>query len=201
MRLHAFSADPSKVVSLLEALKNDPSEYVRRSVAYNLNDISKDHPDLVAEIAHNWMIDASAERQRLVRHGLRTLIKSGHVNALQALGYGPAQIEVKDFSLSATQVHLGEALNFHIEIKSTSKSHQPLVIDYAVHHMRANGKTAPKVFKWKTVRLNAEAALTAAKRHVIKPITTRRYYPGHHRVEALINGESVAGADFELLMD
>jgi len=201
MRLHAFVADPSAVVTLLEALKDDPSEYVRRSVANNLNDIAKDHPDLVAEIAQKWMVDASAERQRLVRHGLRTLIKSGHVNALQALGYGPAQIEVKDFSLSAPEVHLGGALNFHIEIKSTSQSHQPLVIDYAVHHMRANGQTAPKVFKWKTVRLNAEASLTAAKRHVIKPITTRRYYPGLHRVEAIINGKSVASADFELLMD
>jgi len=201
MRLHAFVADPSAVVTLLEALKDDPSEYVRRSVANNLNDIAKDHPDLVAEIAQNWMIDASTERQRLVRHGLRTLIKSGHVNALQALGYGPAQIEVKDFSLSTPQVILGDALNFHIEIVSTSKSHQPLVIDYAVHHMRANGETTPKVFKWKIVRLNAEASLTAAKRHVIKPITTRRYYPGLHRVEAIINGKCVASADFELLVE
>ena len=66
---------------------------------------------------------------------------------------------------------------------------------------RANGQTTPKVFKWKTVRLNAGASLTAAKRHVIKPITTRRYYPGLHRVEAIINGKCVASADFELLVE
>jgi len=200
MRLHAFVADPSAVVTLLETLMDDPSEYVRRSVANNLNDIAKDHPDLVADIAQNWMVDASADRQRLIRHGLRTLIKAGHENALQALGFGPAQIEVKDFSLGTPQVVLGDALSFHIEIASTSKSHQPLVIDYAVHHMRANGQTAPKVFKWKTVHLNADASLHAAKRHVIKPITTRRYYPGLHRIEVLINGKGVASADFELLM-
>ena len=200
MRLHAFVTDPSAVVTLLETLKDDPSEYVRRSVANNLNDIAKDHPDLVADIAQNWMVDASADRQRLIRHALRTLIKAGHENALQALGFGPAQIEVKDFSLNTSQVVLGDALSFHIEIASTSTSHQPLVIDYAVHHMRANGQTAPKVFKWKTVQLNAAASLHAAKRHVIKPITTRRYYPGLHRIEVLINGKGVASADFELLM-
>jgi len=200
MRLKAFVADPSPVVRLLEVLKDDPSEYVRRSVANNLNDIAKNHPDLVANIAQNWMADASADRKRLIRHGLRTLIKAGNAKALQALGYAPAQIKVKRFALTTPEIVLGEALCFELEIASTAISNQPLVIDYAVHHMRANGHTTAKVFKWKTVQLDAEASLNATKRHPIKPITTRRYYPGPHRVEVLINGKGIASADFQLFI-
>ncbi|HEY9080692.1 hypothetical protein [Magnetovibrio sp.] len=200
MRLHTFVDDPSPVIRLLEMLKDDPSEYVRRSVANNLNDIAKDHPDRVALLAQDWMIDASPDRQRLVRHGLRTLIKSGHAYALQALGFAPALITVESFSLSTPRIALGEALSFDIAIASTSSEPQPLVIDYAVHHMRANGRTTAKVFKWKTASINPGAVLHTTKRHPIKPITTRRYYPGRHRIEVLINGQCVAEADFELVV-
>jgi len=68
---------------------------------------------------------------------------------------------------------------------------QNLVIDYALHLPRANGKKSIKVFKWKT-------GLLAAGRHQLtqnyrfKEITTRRYYQGEHGFEVLINGQSVA---------
>ena len=68
MRLPIFIEDPSPVIELLEILKDDKSEYVRRSVANNLNDIAKDHSDVVADIAEKWMIGASNERTKLIRH-------------------------------------------------------------------------------------------------------------------------------------
>ena len=37
-----------------EQLKQDPSDYVRRSVANHLNDISKDQPELMLEICQRW---------------------------------------------------------------------------------------------------------------------------------------------------
>ena len=198
MRLARFVKDPAPVVELLETLKDDPSEYVRRSVANNLNDIAKDHADLVAEIARKWLKDAPAERRRMVRHGLRSLIKAGHPEALQALGYGPAKVELLRFRVLTPEIRMGGAVEFEIELASTARSDQPLIIDYAVHHMRAGGKTTAKVFKWKTVTLNSGETLHATRRHAFKPITTRRYYPGRHRVEILINGEVLGGADFDL---
>jgi 3-methyladenine DNA glycosylase AlkC len=44
LQLKALVADPSPTLPLLRALQDDPSEYVRRSVANHLNDIAKDHP-------------------------------------------------------------------------------------------------------------------------------------------------------------
>ncbi|NKB56551.1 MAG: DNA alkylation repair protein [Alphaproteobacteria bacterium] len=198
MRLSGFVVDPTPVIALLECLKDDPSEYVRRSVANNLNDISKDHPERAVEIARDWMDGASKERQRLVRHALRTLIKSGHPGALQLLGYGSAQVSLRRSEIQPAQIVLGEAITFELELESDMASDQALIIDYAVHHQRAGGKTTAKVFKWKTMILNGGGVFIGTKRHAIKPITTRRYYPGRHRVEILVNGQSLGIADFTL---
>ena len=58
MALPALKRDPAPLLPILEALRFDESEYVRRSVANNLNDIAKDHPDLVREVAARWLAEA-----------------------------------------------------------------------------------------------------------------------------------------------
>ncbi|MCW9033311.1 MAG: hypothetical protein OQJ97_03755 [Rhodospirillales bacterium] len=201
IRLTTFVKDPKPVVQLLETLKDDPSEYVRRSVANNLNDISKDHPELAVTVAQSWMKDASHERKRLIRHGLRSLIKAGNSGALKVLGYGPVKVNLQDFTLKTPSVTLGGALEFSLSISSYTQEKQPIIIDYKVYHMRANGKLSPKVFKWKTITIQKDKPLCFSRRHSIKPITTRRYYPGNHRVEIMINGETICGEDFTLKTD
>lgn len=198
MRLKQFVEDPAPVVELLEMLKDDPSEYVRRSVANNLNDIAKDHPDLVTSLAKDWMIDASTERERLVKHALRSLVKAGNNDALSVLGYGPPKVDIVAFTVTTPQVEFGTPLEFEIELVSQSSSDQRLLIDYVVHHVKANGQTSPKVFKWKNIRLAAGEELKATRKHPIRAITTRRYYPGVHGVELQINGQSFGSATFEL---
>ncbi len=200
MRLPAFIEDPAPVLPLLEALKDDEEEYVRRSVANNLNDIAKDHPELVARIAGRWLKGASRDRERLIRHACRTLIKQGHRGTLKALGYGPPSVELEKLEILTPQVPFGEALLFELSLKSTSEHLQPLIIDYAIHHRKANGNTTPKVFKWKTTTLKPLARLTAKRKHAIRKITTRVYYPGVHRLEILVNGVSLGAEDFGLVM-
>lgn len=199
MRLPMFQEDPAPVLALLEQLKDDEDEYVRRSVANNLNDIAKDHPDLVADLAARWMEGADRNRQRLVRHALRTLVKQGHPKALAALGYGEAQVDLVSLSVLTPVVDYGAALAFEIELHS--RADQKLVIDYVIHHRKANGTLAPKVFKWATVTLSAGEVYKGRRSHAIRPITTRRYYPGLHRVEIVANGKSLGIADFELRME
>ncbi len=197
-QLRALIADPSPMLPILESLRDDPSEYVRRSVANHLNDIAKDHPDVVIDVARRWWDDRSKTRQKLVKHALRTLVKQGHPGALSVLGYGPAQVELTELSLSTRQPTLGEPLFIDVELRSSGPSVQRLLIDYAVHHQKANGTTIPKVFKWTTRELAAGASLRIRKKHALKPVTTRRYHAGLHRVEVLVNGASLGTVDFEL---
>ena len=200
MRLPLFVKDPSPVIDLLEALKDDDEEYVRRSVANNLNDIAKDHPEVVAEISEKWMKGASKERQKLIRRACRTLIKNGHKKTLQVLGFKPPKIKKASINILTPKVVFGDALQFSLSISSDSGHDQPLMIDYIIHHQKANGNTSPKVFKWRTKTLEANKVLTSTKKHAIKKITTRAYYPGVHTVEVMVNGVSVGAADFQLLM-
>jgi 3-methyladenine DNA glycosylase AlkC len=198
VQLPRFMKDPTPIIPFLESLKDDEELYVRRSVANNLNDIAKDNPDTVAGIASRWLKNANPARRKLVRHGLRSLIKSGHPEARKALGYHPPKIKISDFSLRQSEITLGDSLHFDIEITSTAPTDQPLIIDYIVHHMRANGVTTPKVFKWKEITLKGGATHEALKRHPIRAITTRKYYTGSHRVELLINGEKFGDSQFHL---
>ena len=199
-QLPVFIADPSPLLPLLKALRDDESEYVRRSVANSFNDIAKDHPDVVAGIAHQWLQVASTNRRKLVRHACRSLVKQGHKKTLVALGYGHPDVELKHLSIATPRVTFGNALLFEISLVSRAEKSQPLIIDYAIHHRKANGRTTPKVFKWKTIELGKMASHAAKRKHSIRKITTRTYYPGTHRLEILINGVSFACTDFELVM-
>ena len=193
MRLKALIADPAPILPLLTRLRDDPSEYVRRSVANNLNDIAKDHPDLVADIAQDWLNGASKDRTRLVRHACRTLIKAGHPGVLEAFGYGPPKLDMS-FSVTPETAWMGEDVTLTATLKSRSKATQKLVVDYVVHFMRANGKPSPKVFKWTQVELAPGAEITLSKVHKLREVTTRKHYPGAHEVVIQVNGQSL-GAD------
>ena len=200
MRLHKFVAAPEHILPILEALKDDPEEYVRRSVANSLNDIAKDHPDLVADIAADWLKDASKDRKRLVKHACRTLIKQGHEKTLASFGYMPIAPNGAELRVTTPDVQYGEALEFDLGLSGIPKG-TGLMMDYAIHFVKANGKRAPKVFKWKDLPNHSCGQLTATRKHAIKPITTRVYYPGEHLIEVLVNGRAVASARFELKMD
>jgi len=200
VRLNAFVADPGLTLPFLESLRDDPQAYVRRSVANHLNDVAKDHPDFVVEVAERWWEDGNETRRRLLRHALRGLVKQGHPGALAVLGYGPARAELVTFEASDAVTLGGSPLSLTVALRSTAKRSQPLLIDFAIHHRKANGQTAPKVFKWTQRELGPGETLTLTKQHAMRPITTRRYYPGRHAAELLVNGESLGRVDFELMV-
>lgn len=201
MRLQALVADPAPTLPLLEALKDDPEDYVRRSVANHLNDIAKDHPELVADIAKRWLKGADRNREKLVRHACRSLIKQGHTATLEAFGLNPPEIRVEGPQVLTTEVAYGDALGFNIELVSTSSKTQDLVIDYLIHFRKANGTLAPKVFKWTKLTLAPGERLTLSRSHAIRPITTRVYYGGKQAVSLRINGQDFGFSEFELVME
>jgi 3-methyladenine DNA glycosylase AlkC len=198
LQLKALITDPSPTLPLLRQLQDDQSDYVRRSVANHLNDIAKDHPNLVAAWLDEHLPNASAERTALLRHATRTLVKDGHQRVLKAWGVGKAFKGSAALTLDRQRVKVGEELGLQVELKSTAKTSQKLVVDYAVHHVKANGSTSAKVFKgWKPT-LEAGQTLVLNKSHSMKEITTRRYHAGVHGVEVLVNGTALAEARFAL---
>ncbi len=199
IRLQKYCEDPSPVLKLLERLKSDKSEYVRRSVANNLNDISKDHPDLVLKICRDWLKEGTKETQWIVRHATRSLVKAGHQGVFRLLGFSASpKLSLGTIKLAKSRLKMGDKLNFSIKLNSKAKRAQRLAIDYAIHHTKANGKLSAKVFKWKVLTLGKGESIEISKAHLFTKITTRKYYKGRHQVEVLINGRSYGSNDFHL---
>ncbi|RXQ92927.1 DNA alkylation repair protein [Ancylomarina salipaludis] len=197
--LREFIVDPSPVLELLEELKEDPDLYVRRSVANNLNDIAKDHPQLVVKRLKNWQSINNKGTQWIITHASRTLLKQGLPEVLDLLGYpADVKISVENFMLNKAECKMGEEIEFVFQIVSKAKEEQNLMIDFVIHYMKANGKTAPKVFKLSKKKMPAKGTLILKKKLSFKAITTRKYYEGLHEIEIQVNGKRYGMREFQL---
>ncbi|QGG91359.1 DNA alkylation repair protein [Agrobacterium sp. MA01] len=200
MRLPALVRDPAPILPILEALVDDEEDYVRRSVANSLNDIAKDHPDLVADFVERQSEGASKNRLWLLKHASRTLVKKGHAKALANFGYEPLSDVAATLELNSEHVEFPGELGFVVHLANTGKDAVTVLLDYAIHHQKKDGSLSPKVFKGKSLVLKPGERMTIDKRHALRPITTRVYHPGLHRLEILLNGKPAASHDFNLAM-
>ncbi|KFL36021.1 DNA alkylation repair protein [Arenimonas donghaensis] len=198
LQIRSLIEDPSPTLPLLRSLQDDPSPYVRRSVANHLNDIAKDHPGVVADWLEQHLPGADAGRKALLRHASRTLVKRGDRRVLKAWGLGSRFRGEARLAASPGRVAVGDALTLVATLVSSARSPQALAVDYVVHHVKANGGSSPKVFKGWSLTLAPGETRRLEKSHSLRPITTRRYYPGVHRIELQVNGSVVAEAAFTL---
>lgn len=199
-RLQRFIADPTPILPFLEELKDDPSAYVRRSVANNLNDIGKDHPDVLLTVARRWMKGASPERRALVRHALRSRVKAGDPGALAVLGFaGDAPIRLLACTIEPAAPKIGERVRVTITVISDAATPVRGAVDLAVDFVKAGGRTGHKVFKGAELELAPGEPATLTRSVSVAQHTTRTHYPGEHRVRVLINGVSHDAGAFDLV--
>ena len=200
MRLRALQRDPSPVLPLLQRLRDDPAPYVRRSVANHLNDIGKDHPTLLLDIAEDWWRDASDERRALLRHALRNAIKQGEPRALRLFGVvADAALRIERAQLRPSCLRIGETLEIACYLHNAGDREVALLLDFRVHYRKADGRLSAKTFKWTSGALAPGERLATVKKLSTEPRSTRRHYPGMHAVELLVNGETHPVGEFELL--
>jgi 3-methyladenine DNA glycosylase AlkC len=197
-RLRAFQKDPRPVIELLELLKDDPELYVRRSVANNLNDIGKDHPELLATVAKRWLRGASEERRWIVNHALRSAVKRADAKALGALGYGgKAEVALRDARILPRRVKIGGSVTVSFTLANRTRKPQRVMADLVVHFVKARG-TGAKIFKLKALELGPRASIGLRKKIGLHQLTTRKHYPGVHAVEAQLNGRRIPIGRFSL---
>ncbi|MDO9360920.1 MAG: DNA alkylation repair protein [Polaromonas sp.] len=199
-RLPAFQKDPAPVLALLELLKDDPALYVRRSVANNLNDIGKDHPDVLAATAKKWLKGATDERRWIVQHALRSAVKRGEAGALDVLGFGKsAEAEVSDARITPKRVLMGDKVHIAFDVTNTSAKAQRVLVDFCIHYVKASGKSSAKVFKLKVLDLSPGEKARLAKTVSTAEMTTRKHHAGKHKVEVLLNGKAQPLGVFDLV--
>lgn len=198
-RLQSFIADPSPILPLLERLKDDPSAYVRRSVGNNLNDIAKDHPALVLRLAKSWL-GRSAETDWVVKHGCRTLLKRGNTEALALFGWAEtATVQIKNLELKNPTFPIGAHLEFVFELQHDGDGPCDLRLEYAIDYLKSNGKHNRKVFKITENSYHPGEVYRISRRQSFQDMTTRKHYPGLHRLAIVVNGKDSGGVEFEVV--
>ena len=198
MALSEFKKDPTPIMPILEALKDDPSEYVRRSVANNLNDISKDHPDLVLEICEKWY-GQNENRDWIVKHASRTMLKAGITRALLLFGFGdPGHIIAEDLVFDKPSLAIGEDLRFTFELKCVTDEVFRIRLEYGIDFIKAKGKPSRKIFQIREASFKPGRHIISRKLS-FKDLSTRKHYPGEHQITIIVNGVEKARANFQLI--
>lgn len=188
MALPAFKREPTPILPILQQLKNDSSKYVRKSVANNLNDIAKDNPDFVLEVAEEWYGN-NKNTDWVVKHGLRTLLKQANRQALAIVGLiANPNVSIQQFSLQTNNIQLGEYLHFSLAVHNNSAKRALLRLEYAVYYQKANASLSKKVYKISEKEYAANTVTSIKRKQHFKPISTRRYHAGLHQIEIIVNG-------------
>lgn len=197
MALPALKKDPSPILPILENLKNDTSESVRRSVANSLNDIAKDHPDIVIEIAAKWK-GVTKETDAVIKHGSRTLLKQGHTAILQHYGLESRHVHVEHLEVHTPKVKTGGSLAFSFQLHNSQEQPVTIRLEYAIYYRRANNSYSKKVFKISEKTYAAHEKVRVQRKQSFKLITTRKFYAGEQQLAIIVNGEEKTLAVFEL---
>ena len=195
--LEGFKKDPLPVLAILEQLKADPSPYVRKSVANNLNDISKNHPALVVKIAGEWY--GKGERTDwIVKHGCRTLLKQGNRELLGLFGFADTDgVRVGSFALGAASVFIGGDITFSFTIEA--KKATGVRLEYAIVSVKTNGKRSRRIFQISELSFKGNEKKCYTRAHSFADISTRKHYPGTHSVTLIVNGAERGTREFEVL--
>ncbi len=194
--LSKFKQNPKEILNILYILKDDESLYVRKSVANSLNDISKDNPHILKDITKNW-IGINKNRDWILKHGCRTLLKNGDTEILEIFGFKENKdISIDNFVLNK-KIKMGEDLTFSFILKSCKKLGK-LRIEYSIEFLRLNNKYSKKVFKISEGIYNQKNK-SISKYYSFKPISTRKYYKGIQKLNIIINGIILDDKEFILL--
>jgi len=199
MALSDLKKDPTPIIPILENLKNDPARFVRLSVANNLNDIAKDNPKIVIELAKRWQ-GVSEEVDWIIKHGCRTLLKQGNSEVMELFGLGGVKnISIEDFQISTPKVKVGDSLEFGIKLLNNNSKKAKIRFEYGIYYQKANGTLTKKVHKISEKEYAANSTTSITRKHSFKVVTTRKFHLGLHQIAVIINGNEFEKRDFELV--
>lgn len=196
--LPALKKNPAPILPILDNLKQDTCEVVRRSVANNLNDISKDNPATVIQIAEAWK-GLGAETDAIIKHACRTLLKQANPDILRYYGLDSQVVKISDFQILTPKVKIGDSLHFSFEVSNLSDTATTIRLEYGVYYLRQNGTLSRKVFKISERVFAPQEKTFIERKQSFRIITTRQFYVGNHQLSVIVNGEEKAKEGFELV--
>jgi 3-methyladenine DNA glycosylase AlkC len=197
--LPKLKENPAPIIPILENLKNDTSEIVRKSAANNLNDIAKDNPETVIDLAKKWY-GKSKNTDSMIKHGCRTLLKQGNPEALKLFGLNVLDnINIQDFQILTPKVNIGKSLEFSFKLLNNNDEKVKIRLEYGLYYQKANGTLSKKVCKISEKEYAKNSITQITRKQSFRVVTTRVLHLGLHQVSIIINGNEFEKYDFELI--
>lgn len=190
-----FKKNPKKVLELLKLLRDDQSTYVRTSVANNLSDISKDNPMIFKKTIKMWL-GANNARDKMLEKACNYLMKKADRDIFELFGYKSIAVSIVDFSVSQS-LHIGEELFFSFVLCS-HKAFEKVRVEYAISFARKSSTHYSKKFIIYDGAIK-DSNKKFEKKYSFKPIRTRKYYAGEHKISVIVNGQEIAQKEFLLI--
>lgn len=196
MGVPMLKQQPQTILPILETLRFDSSDYVRRSVANNLNDISKDHQSLFISTVEKW--HKEEDTHDILRHASRTLLKQGNKEIGTLFGLQDDVLSIIDWKVLTRTISIGSSLEIEVTISNQSDETVNARIEYVLYFLMKNGEYSKKVFMISKQPFDGNSTKTFLKKHSFKPITTRTYYKGEHKISIQVNGVESVQQSFSL---
>lgn len=197
-RLNVFKGRQGKLISLLEKLKNDSHEYVRLSVANNINDLSKEEPNLVKELIREWLKVENNNLYKLAKHASRTLIKNADPDILSLFGYsGNGSVSLTNYELQTDTVIVGQELEFEIEVESQIVT-KALIEYIIISPGKRNSRR--RIYRLRDCLIRPNKRKFIKKVHKIKNTSSFNWLRGSSSLVIRINGVEIAEREFQLVM-
>jgi len=199
MALPNLKKNPAPIIPILENLKNDPSRFVRLSVANNLNDIAKDNPKTVIDLVKKWQ-GKSSEIDWIIKHGCRNLLKEGNQEVMELFGFGSTakNIDIQNFNISTPKVKVGDSLEFEFKLLNNNNKKTKIRLEYGIYYQKANGTLTKKVHRISEKEYAENSTTQITRKHPFCVVTTRKLHLGLHQVAVIINGNEFEKYGFEL---
>lgn len=200
MALPNLKENPAPILPILENLKNDPSRFVRLSVANNLNDIAKDNPEIVIDLVKRWQGE-SQYVDWIIKHGCRTLLKQGNSEVMKLFGFDSIvkKVKIENFKISKLEVKVGDSLEFSFNLLNSNDKKTKIRLEYGIYYQKANGTLTKKVHKISEKEYTGNSTTPITRRHSFRIVTTRKFHLGLHQVAVIVNGNEYEKHSFELI--
>lgn len=199
MAILQFKKDPLPLLPILETLMNDSSEYVRKSVANNLNDISKDNPEILLQFVKKWF-GKSDNVNWILKHASRTLLKNGNETALNLFGFdGSKKIKVSKLVLKPEIIKIGGKFEFSFSLTNKERHEEKIRLEYRIYFVKSNGRLSPKIFKISEAIFQPGREFSISRRHSFIDMTTRKHFKGRHKISIVVNGVESVQKEFVLI--
>ena len=189
--------DPTPLKLILQNTIGDVSLYVRKAAANNINDISKDNPDVIISWAKEWLNKSNKEQEWSLKQGLRGLLRDNNKEALAILGFNYSDsVQIKWTTKLGKFVKINTLIPLKFIIKNNGDKNLNLIMHMLLTAPGIANRLRTKNFIIAALTLNAKESKTISKNfHFVDYNSTPRL-PGKYNMILYCNGNEIKKRSF-----